>query len=134
MNELLAFEQYVAEHLDDRLAARALIDFREDALGISHKVAVRAVAAIRKQARDARELAEAAALLAKGSPSRRAISNLIRSAGSEPWRGFGTIVLVAGSRYPTFYPARTWRGKVSATRGIIEVGARRVLWIAQAIS
>ena len=133
MNEFIAHEQYVCSHLDDRTAARALVDHYEELRGVTHRVALRAVAALRKHTRDAAEVAEATALLAKGSAMKRPIERIIRSAGSEQWRMLATILVVPGSRYPE--PSddrrqamhRTWWSEV------IRIGARRVLMIAAAI-
>jgi hypothetical protein len=134
VRDLLLHEQYVAAHLEDRVAARALVDHIEEARGVSHRFAIRTVARIRKHSRDAVEMAAATALLRPDSGYRDDIIALIREAGPEDWRTEGIILVVPGDRYPTPHVASHGAHPHDVGWTFIRIGARRVLKLRDCIA
>lgn len=133
MNNAETFAALVAANPADKITASVAVDYLHEHENQSRWQALRNVARWRKDARDAKEMAEAAALLAVGSPWKRPIEALIHAAGSEEWRMFGTVIVVPGSRYPkrcrvaqNAHPLQYWRLSIT-------VGARRVLMMRDAI-
>ena len=127
MNALLAHEEYVCSHLEDRAAARGLIDHRQELLDEPHAVAVYAVAAIRQAVRCARRLADATARLAPDHSSSRPLAALIRSYVSNPYRDDGYILVVQGGRKPTCHGTYLLSTPPQHTNLCITVGASWVL-------
>lgn len=127
MNDLLAHEQYVREHLDDRTAARSLVDHHQEALNVSRRVALRAVAAIRKQQRDAEEMAAAAERMRPetvGSVNLRyAVLDCFDYGDNDP----SFILLRPGSRPPARFSCVQFEDGGQFTYTSITVGARWIL-------
>ena len=133
MNELLSHEQYVCANLADRVAARTLIDHREELLEESHAVAVYAVAAIRTAERAACRMAEATALLAPGHSSSRPLCAFIRSYTPEVYAENAYILIVRGGRGPTCHGPAVNTNPPAARSLCITVGAIWVLRSAAAM-
>ncbi len=124
MNELLNFEQYVRENLSDRVAARALIDFREQLLGQPHRANVRAVAAIRHRQRNSDNLAAAARLVGAASWVRGPLfSEMLSECGEDPDGCSASVIILPGSR-PPFIQATGYPGNGEMPHHTLVVGAR----------
>lgn len=133
MNDRETLSHVVQHQFEDKTPALMLVDMLMDDYFMTKREALKDAARLRKSGRDAHYLAEACALLAKGSPLKKGIEELIRSAGSHSWRASYTIMVIPGYAYP--HPVRRI---VQAQTGrywrtLILVGARRVLWIAQCV-
>lgn len=100
MNDLLILETYCRAHLDDRTAWRVYLDMREEVISVSHRRAVRVVARMHRDGVHARDLAQAAALLAAGSPVRYDLAFGVRRWLGTPETWNVTILLVPGYRSP----------------------------------
>lgn len=127
MSDLQAHEDFVRCNLEDRVAARALVDHYQDDAGMTRRAALRVVAALRKSRRDASEEGQAAELMKPDSRYRPLLSTHIR-AEVETMDAIGaTVLIVAGSRPPKFRPPKQGsRGHYWRT-GTIVVGARWIL-------
>lgn len=101
MNDLLAHEQYVRDHLEDRTASRSLIDHHQESLGVDRRTAVKAVAALRRYELTALYMRLAADLLADASPYRSTLRNDVRFETFLTEEHQWTLLLVPGWRPPT---------------------------------
>lgn len=126
MNDYNAHEYFVKKNPNNKAAALALVDHHEEVFKVSYLVALKFVAKLRRAARNARDMTEAAQLMAGTGVVAGMTCDTIRLGCPEPGAYLASIILVNGSRPPTMkisprlLPA-FWRP------GFIVVGARWVL-------
>lgn len=129
MNALCQHEEYARTHLKDRAAWLALVDHHEELLDVPHLVALRAVAAIRRQTRRAAELQRAAELLAGDGDRQHQVRAALLAWANVPWAGDGTLYVIEGRRLPRLEVATS--NTLSSGPGLtVTVGASVVLWLA----
>jgi len=127
MNAVINHEQYALENLTDRVAWLALVDHHQEEFEISRRVALRAVAAMRRNARCERELAKASALLAAGSPNREHLLRALRAFCELADLNTTTVITIRGRARPVLYEASDELGRRVLPGDTILVGARFVL-------
>lgn len=130
MNALLNHEAAAMENLNDRVAWNALVDHHEEVLEVPHRVALRAVAAMRRKARREKIMDEARRYFTKDHPGRIPIATCIRSHlyDVEGWNA--TIVIVNGRKPPQLHRPAQGHHENSATVNYITVGALYLLRLA----
>lgn len=127
MNDLLSHERYVEEHPNDKAAALALIDRHVEELRVSYRTSLRAVAAMRRAAREAIELKQAAALIAPDSEHAWPITRAVRGWVANRLADYGTVFLVPGRKRPRLSAPTVNTFPPSFGSVCIIVGARFVL-------
>ena len=103
MNFLTNHEAYAVANLKDKTAWLALIDHHEELLDVPHRVAVRAVVAMRRKARREDELKSAAKHMATGSRYARRLRDTIRAYFGSELVGRATIIVIEGRTRPKLH-------------------------------
>lgn len=134
MNTREILSNQVQDQWREKAPALALVDMLMDDYSMSKREALKDAARLRKAGRDAHYLAEAAKLLAKGSPDKKAIETIIRSGVLADVRATVTVMVVPGRVYPHCERRKVPTPKSTYWRSYILIGARRVLWIQKCIS
>lgn len=131
MNELLAHEQYVCDHLEDRTAARALVDHHQEALGVSRREALKVVATMRRARRNTNEVGAAAVRMQPGRVGAVAMRLAVLEAIPEELAPSVQILIVPGSRPPIATSAYRYHAGAYWYEWTVIVGARWLLVVAE---
>jgi len=134
MNEFQSHVEYVTENYTDKAAALALVDrFAED-FHESHVRALRYVARIRRDQKNAHEMTRAGNLLAARSWVRGPIfADMLMRCGEVPDECSASALVVPGSR-PPYIQATGYEDLVNRPHHTIVVGARWVIDCAELVT
>lgn len=133
MNALINHEQAALTDLENRTAWLALVDHHEEELEVSHAVAVRAVATMRRKAKRDAEMMAATKLLEHGSRFRPNLLGAVRAFCCWTEADNATVYVLPGRARPSFVEATNENGTRIPQCDCVIVGARYILKLYDAI-
>lgn len=129
MNDICQHDEYVRLNLSDRTAARALVDHHEEAFGVSRRIALRAVAVMRRQWRKDESQRRADALVRHALAKKTPLLRLLRFYSRDFHSDWADVTVISGWRIPRAEVSYMEIGDDTFTRATCTVGARFVLML-----